>query len=504
MATRTSRSAPPPAGAVPRAAGASPLALLVVAAAGAIVWHRAIGYFFAQDDFAGLARAQGLAPRLAGPWRWLSGQAYFDVMRLLAGHHAAAYHLASLGAHLATALLLFLFLKRRASVNAALCGAVAFVTHPATFTAVYSISGLGEILALGAALAAMLALEQSGRSRWLAPPLFGLSLLAKESTLLLPLAALSFAPPKRGARAQLLAMAIIAAATLASFVMADAFGVRRALPETAAYSLAFDATLARNVLTFLGWTLNANLITVHHFSEAPDPESIAAGAIALLVWIAGFAWRPLRRRGWLPAGLLYVAFLLPVLPLHNHVYHYYLYAPLAGAAWGLAILVDAVREHAGARRAAGAAALALAAALTLNGYAFVRKIEFTPFAIPGLRADATVDRALIAERVVGDLAGADLPPATRLAFWAPTLRPARPDSVPESYMERNVRAALFDGLGVRVMFPQVDSVAFVHDYRSLPDPWRYAVYRVDGSLRVAASAELDTVLEHFPAARGPG
>src|SRR5437867_9092074 len=163
MATRTSRSAPPPAGAVPRAAGASPLALLVVAAAGAIVWHRAIGYFFAQDDFAGLARAQGLAPRLAGPWRWLSGQAYFDVMRLLAGHHAAAYHLVSLGAHLATALLLFLFLMRRTSVNAALCGAVAFVTHPATFTAVYSISGLGEILALGAALAAMLALEQSGR-----------------------------------------------------------------------------------------------------------------------------------------------------------------------------------------------------------------------------------------------------------------------------------------------------------------------------------------------------
>jgi len=37
---------------------------LAVAAAGVAVYHGALRYFFAQDDFAGLARASGLLPRL--------------------------------------------------------------------------------------------------------------------------------------------------------------------------------------------------------------------------------------------------------------------------------------------------------------------------------------------------------------------------------------------------------------------------------------------------------
>jgi hypothetical protein len=289
-------------------------------------------------------------------------------------------------------------------------------------------------------------------------------------------------------------------------VSADAFNVRRALPELAAYSLAFDGTLARNVLTYLGWTLNASLLTVHSFTDAPDAESIAAGVIALVLWLAGIAWRPLRARGWLTAGLLCVAFLLPVLPLRNHVYHYYLYAPLAGAAWCVAALVDAGLERFGLRRAAVALTLALTTAFAINGYLLVRKIELATFMIPELRSDATVDRARIAEHVVQDLDAARLPPGTRLAFWSPTLvalgDSVQRDSSQPTYMEQNVRTALLDGLAVRVMFPQVDSVVFVRGYRSLPEPWRYAVYRLDGSLKVATSAELDTVLEHFRAPRG--
>src|SRR5207249_5152901 len=115
-------------------------------------------------------------------------------------------------------------------------------------------------------------------------------------------------------------------------------------------------------------------------------------------WLAGLGSRALRRRGWLPAGVTFVAFLLPVLPLRNHAYHYYLYAPLAGAAWCLAAVADALlssgsrggskprgartRLPAGAdarasRRASSAWMLACAGAalLTLNGALVVRKIE---------------------------------------------------------------------------------------------------------------------------------
>jgi len=41
----------------------------------------------------------------------------------------------------------------------------------------------------------------------------------------------------------------------------------------------------------------------------------------------------------------------------------------------------------------------------------------------------------------------------------------------------------------------------VRAYRPLPDPWRYAIYRLDGGLRVATSAEVEGVLERFPAGR---
>jgi hypothetical protein len=62
-------------------------------------------------------------------------------------------------------------------------------------------------------------------------------------------------------------------------------------------------------------------------------------------------------------------------------------------------------------------------------------------------------------------------------------------------------AALFEGLAVRVFLPTADSVCLVAAYRSMPDPYRYAVYRSDGTLRVANSAELDSVLAGSAPAR---
>src|SRR5206468_2432455 len=71
----------------------------------------------------------------------------------------------------------------------------------------------------------------------------------------------------------------------------------------------------------------------------------AWGAILAGLWIAGLFSARLRARGWAPAGALTLAFLLPVLPLGNHTYHYYLYAPLAGAAWCVAAAFDALLDR---------------------------------------------------------------------------------------------------------------------------------------------------------------
>jgi len=150
------------------------------AIAGVIVFRGALAYFFSQDDFLGLARAGGLAPRLAGPWRYLSHQAVFDLLRPLAGLDAAAYHLVSVASHATCAVLLAAFLMSRVSGPAALLGTVFFAAHPALFSAVYWFSAIGDGLALLFALVAlMLALRPDGL-RWIALPAFALSLMATE------------------------------------------------------------------------------------------------------------------------------------------------------------------------------------------------------------------------------------------------------------------------------------------------------------------------------------
>ncbi|MBI5709120.1 MAG: glycosyltransferase family 39 protein [Candidatus Eisenbacteria bacterium] len=485
---------------------------LAVAAAAVPVFRGALGYGFSQDDFAGLARAAGLLPRLAEPWRFLSHQAFFDVMRATAGLDARPYHLASLALHAACALLLWVFLRRRLDGPAALAGAVFFAAHPALYTALYWISAIGDPGALLFALAALLALLRRDRWRWAALPLYALALLCKESVLLLPVAAAAVlgSDPDRtpaGRRAWrdpvVLSLALVAAAYLVYYLAADAMGQHVGGTRGSPYGSGLSPAIAWNALTYLGWSLNVPLPLVRSFSDAIDPAVYPWGAVALLLWLAGLRSRALRARGWLAAGALTLAFLAPVLPLEHHTYHYYLYAPLPGIAWCLAAALDAALARL-RPTAAWVTAAALATALAVNGAALVRKVESFPFGATGLRADPTVDRARIATNALADLRAAGLPRGARLLFWSPIAEggvSATP-SPRESYWERNVRAALLDGLAVRVMLPQVGGVEFVRAFRPAPEPYRYAVYRPDGKLGVATPAELDSLIRANAGARG--
>ena len=476
---------------------------IAVAAAGVATFSGALRYFFGQDDFAGLARASGVLPRLGGVWRYLSGQLYFDLMWRTAGLQAWAYHAFSLVAHLGCALLLYHLMARRLTRPAALCGAAFFAVHPALFTSLYSVSGIGEILALLFALATLRLAPSPTRWIW-GMVTFALSLMSKESTLLLPAAmALGFAtlPRDRGrARRTALTITFLAAVFAADYLRSDVFGVRRGLSQGAAYALAAPAEAGRNLLTYLGWTLNLFLPTVRGVGDAVDPASFPWGIALAVLWLLGLLSPTLRSRGWGVAGLTYLLFLLPVLPLANHTYHYYLYAPLAGAAWGVAALFDGVVVTRLGWRSSVAAAGVVAALLALNGALLVRKIENAPFAIAELRSDPTVDRALIARNVYEGLRAAHLPAGTALDFWSPALYGAPTDSARtiERYAASNLRSALFDGIGVRVMFPGVREVHFLEQPRSGSLSDRVAVYRRDGRLRVITGAELDSLLRLYP------
>jgi hypothetical protein len=237
--------------------------------------------------------------------------------------------------------------------------------------------------------------------------------------------------------------------------------------------------------------------------------------------------------------------LIPVLPLPNHTYHYYLYAPLIGAAVCVAAFWESARAALAAKPPArvakpapsqaarwrdrsksrtakppargGAAkgwpALAVVSsiagvALLVNGAMLVRKIENYPFlgyqkgtgrfVDRELRADPTVDRARIARNVIEDLRAATLPSGISLWLWSPVSRARQlasgADTTHEGYWETNVRSALYDGLAIRMFMPEVRSVRFVRWPLSAGDSVRYAVYRPDGHLRVATPAVLDSLV----------
>lgn len=550
----------PPARVPPSASSALArlAAFALVTAAAWIVFRGAFGYYFSQDDFTGIGRVQGVVPRLESPWRWVSNQAFFDVMWAVAGDRAWIWHAASLLVHVGCAGLLMAQLARRVSLPAAVLGVAFFATHPSLYTALYWIAASNDSLALLFALAAWLLVERRDAWRWAAVPAFVLSLLSKETTILLPVVfaldrvmsqeapgtAPTRSPLRRALDPVVIALAAVAVAYLAYFFAANIVGVRGRPEQTAAYAVVWGANLWQNALTYLGWTATFVVGTVHGFKDTVEPGVYAPGVVLLLAWLVGLRSPALRKRGWLIGGVLYAAFLAPVLPLKNHTYHYYLYAPLAGAAWALAVAADMLFARF-AERSAGAdagrakprvasrrkpakaggnttaapahtrgvvvawtAAVAVASLCTANGAALVRTIENYPFIVPGLRADATVDRARIAERVVRGLREARLPRGTVLLLFSPAAlaleqsgEASATGADHETYWERNVRAAIQNGVAVRALVPEVAEVRFVREYRSLPSPYHYAIYEVNGRLNVATSAEIDSSYRAFEAGR---
>lgn len=506
------------------------LEALALAAIVVAVFGGSLAYFFSQDDFAGLARVRGLIPALDGPWRYVPGQLYFELMEHLAGTNPLPYRIASLGLHAVNALLVRALVGRWLPAPAAWLAAACFAAHPAPFTALYWISGVGDLMGLGFALATALVATRTGRSRWLAAPLFMLSLCSKEAVILVPLwIALARRMPPRHDASTLRAhridpldavLAALSAAYLVWFLDADTLGLRSALPGPSAYEVRFDGTLIGNLLTYAGWTANHFVFTVRGFADAIDPAVFPWGIAALIALVAGAFIPALRQRGWIPGLAWYLALLLPALPLPHHTYHYYLYVALPGAGWCVGALIDflllsrfaastepsratakrrepAATKTAQSHAAAWAVAGAIGLAFAVNGAALVRKIEHYPFVIPELRADPTVDRALIAARARDDLAAASLPPGTRLVFWSPDSLDQSSSGrtgTAEGYTERNVRGALYDGLAARVLFPAVIEARFA---RSLPPhdaATRYAIYRHDGHLKVVDGATLDSLV----------
>ena len=497
--------APPRDPDAPASRGTAWLAAALAAAVALVAYRGALDYGFSQDDFLSLARVHGLAPRLSGPWRVLSNQWFWDALVRTFGDAPRAFHAIVLGAHAACAALLALLLARRFPAPAVLLAACVWASHPAHQTALYWISANSDPFLTLFLLLATAAWVSRGASRWLAVPAFAIALAWKESGLLLPLALAALAawgPAPRRAWSELVrdpvlwalaAVALVWAGAIAAFV--NGLGVAGNAYEASA------GAIARNLLTDVSWIPWWAPFVQHDLSDDARPAFVRMGAILLALVLLALAWPAWGRRG-APGALVAAALLLaPVLPLAHHTYRYYLHAPLAAAACAGAAFFTALTARLGPTRR-WIAALALAAIACGASSLWIAHVEQAPFELPGSRADRTIDRALIASNAIADVAAAALPRGSRLAMWSPQseelARAAGPDSSAEPYAERNVRAALLDGLALRVERPELAAVRFVRTFAPVDTAERWAVYRPDGHLGVLRAAELARVLSAGP------
>lgn len=357
----------------------------------------------------------------------------------------------------------------------------------------------------------MLAARREDRARWLALPAFGACLLSKESMLLLPAVVILMHRGRVGRlHLALLAMSVTWAGYLG---IQGGPGVVAAVGSPgAAYSLDLGASLAANLLTYVGWSMDLVMATPGvRFVDAVNPDVHPLAILAIVSCLALGFWPALRKRGWVAGLAAYLLLLAPVLPLANHTYRYYLYGPLLAVAFCVTVLGDSVidRVTSGARgadpRAIRAIAVICSLLLAWNGNRLVAHMEGRPSPVyPGLRGDPIIDRSRIAERAIGSLRTADLPHGTSLRFImreriariARAVRGSGEEMPPqeEVYPETNFRVALFDGAGVLALVPAVDSVSFALELGQPLPGRRYGVYAPTGEVEVFDPVALDSLL----------
>jgi hypothetical protein len=488
------------------------------------VFHGALGVFFAQEDFRGLAVAQGLLPRHAVLWRYVSVQTFMDVFYPPFGVRPFPYHWLGLALHVANALGLYLLLAQCLSRLSALIAASYFATHPSLFTALYWLSARSDILAATFALLTVGFALRRDWTRWLSVPAFALALLSKESVIFLPLAVSlirSWArtanrgqPPSKHMAPDLLILVLVALSMAFGLYLASGRGgLTIGRSPSDAYVLNFGGTVARNLLTYLGWASDLVMLpSPFRFVDVQNPHMFWIAWLVIAAWTAGCLVSGLRSRGWHVAGASFFLLLLPVLPLRNHTYRYFSYVALMAAAWCVGALVDLARQRLVSKlapaRTEGIAWICAGVCVCLlawNGHRLVRRMETRPMRVyPALRADPIVNRAQIAENVIQGLAAVGLPEGTNLAFVLRERiallariglgsREAPPPSAPD-YFETNVRTALFDGYGVRALIPAVKSVTFSPDPLRVTDRLRFVVYSPAGEVEVYTRPQLDSLL----------
>ena len=459
-----------------------------------VVGRHTLHGYFALDDLVLFQQAAGIRPWPLTLWRWLSGWAWFHTVLPLWGHEPFPYHAASLVVHAANTLLLYRLARRwGASSVAAWVGAGLFAASHLHFPALFAASSIGELFSLTGTLGALL-LVGSGPRVGLSLAAFALALSAKESVLLVPIAALLAerdGTPWRE-RAKRLLPLVAVGVVLGALLLASGLASGRLGGE--AYAVSLGASTAENVARLFGWTIDLR-------DPIPDLHATTMGAarwtlplLSIALSLLPFRMRaaPIVRAGtawwWLAV--------LPVLPLPGRSYLHYLYVPLAGAGMVVAGLWDGVLARRAARPASGAgrgrarwvAALALLTLYTAWTDVLLSVREDLRMTSTDWPLDPVLRKSEIARRSVGDVTQALAGRRARVAIIIPASISQNVNlgsgvmSADSPIRGYELEQVLDGGRSLRALVPAADSAVFVHDYAPGHEGWEYFLSRSDSHL----------------------
>jgi hypothetical protein len=416
-------------------------------------------------------------------WRYLPGHLYFGLTIGSFGANPYPYLLVNWLLHAINVALIYILVRRLGGGSvAATLAAGLFGTSRLFLTAVGQAVGFGDLLALCFTLLACIAMTFPAQWTVVAGTLvFLLALLSKEIVVVLPLSLL-VAPavgPSLAARMRRLAPLFVVGVLWIAYLGLS--GARGSVLGGTAYAAVFGRNLFDSVLMYAQWSADLHGIAPDYGAERPGHSWL--GGLWVLVPVVLVAWR-VRRRSRLPLiGLTWwLAGLAPILPLLFQKHLHYLYSPWVGFALWIGsvaeVLIRAwVWPKGGTLERIYAAWMAVM--LLLFGHAalsdsLIRKRYRERLADVDLPADTFVRKMEIARRATSRIRAAVGDRPARVVFYNPLIRRK------VDFYAQLLPGVLDQGRGLRALYPNIDSVAFVSRWTPAYSTFEIFVGNEDG------------------------
>lgn len=440
----------------------------------------ALGSYFSPDDLILLERVRGLSAWPHTAWRALSGSIWFGVITRPFGVNALAFFSTSYLLHACTVVLLYALVRRSSGgMLASTIAAALFASSRLFLTVVGQAVGIGDLLALAFTLIAGLSLiRHSASDRWIAPTAFALALLAKENVIALPAAYLALPAVGRDLRDRLTRVAPLLALSIAWAAYLFVGRGSSSVLGGPAYGTSFGVQILRSLGTYASWLVDF-VNPAPDFSPTANPMAWVAGAIVIGA-AGGLAWIAREKAPLMQFGVVwFVLGIVPVLPLvHQHNLHY-LYAPFAGI--GIAI-GGAFEAAAGSleRRTAWVpwcAAIALVASHAVASDRLMKNRIHDDLWDENVPYDPFVRKVELIRRMSQRVAPLATEPHGRIVIIVPRIE----DRLAELW--RGLLPGVVDqGRGLRALYPNLDSVAFVERWTPEYRDYQLVAGSVDGMI----------------------